>query len=110
IYKKALDEFEKIYANDPSAQLSLIDAYILRRDYPKALKAIDIIDTALHTDPFLNYFRALIVSQMNDVERAIQYLEALRKDKPEFVNGIIELISNYLFVENYDKAEKLVSA
>ena len=110
LYKQALNAFEKQYANDASAQLSLIDAYFLNKDYKKALRAIDVVDSAVNKDPLLNYYRALTYTQMGDKDNTIKYLEVLYKQKPGFTEGNLELIANYIETNEHEKASLLIAA
>ena len=101
-YREALDEFELNYAADAGAQLALIDAYFLKKDYKKVLRAIDVVDSAVNHDPVLHYYRALAYSQMNDVANTVKCLETLQKEKPGFGDGMLELIANYVEMEDFD--------
>jgi hypothetical protein len=105
-YQKALEDFEASYGNDASAQLWLIDSYFLKKEFNKALKAVNTMDSILK-DPFLDYYRALIYTNLNDTKQTIKYLEALYRNKPDFGNGILELMANYIEVDEYEKAQKL---
>jgi hypothetical protein len=109
LHKQALVQLESKFPNDPSTQLFLIDSYLLDKDYDHALKAVNIIDSSVKIDPFLNYFRGNICSQKNDHAAAIVYYELLRKQKPGFADGIIELINSYIMTGENDKAKKLIA-
>ncbi|RYY22178.1 MAG: hypothetical protein EOP41_07485, partial [Sphingobacteriaceae bacterium] len=56
VHQQALDHFEKLFGNDPSAQLALFDVFFLKGDYDKVLQIIDKMDAELQ-DPFLNTLR-----------------------------------------------------
>jgi hypothetical protein len=45
----------------------------------------------------------------NDHAAAIVYYELLRKQKPGFADGIIELINSYIMTGENDKAKKLIA-
>jgi tetratricopeptide (TPR) repeat protein len=109
LHKEALVQLESKFPNDPSTQLFLIDSYLLDKDYDHALKAVDIIDSSVKIDPLLNYFRGNICSQKNDHTAAIVYYELLKKQKPGFADGIIELINSYIITGETDKAKKLIA-
>lgn len=107
-YLEAISEFEGLFGNDPSAQLVLFDSYLLKQDYQKSLEALNVIDKTVQ-DPFLNYFRGLIYTQMDKEGEATFYLEKLYKDLPQFEDGVIELIANYANTKQKEKAEKLIT-
>jgi hypothetical protein len=108
-YKKALDVYNNYFGTDPAAQFGLFDSYFLNKDYDKALNVIDVLDGTVK-DPVLNYYRALIYTRMNDRTNTIKCLEALYKQKPDFANGVLELIANYIEAEEDNKAESLLAA
>lgn len=109
-YHEALGAFEKQYGQDPSAQLALFDLYFLNEDYDKSLKVLDVLDASIQGDPVLNLYRSIIYTRMEQPEKSVQCLEALYKAKPDFENGVLELIANYIEVKNNEKAEALVTA
>lgn len=107
-YSEALFKFEQSFANDPSAQLALVDAYFFKKEYAKAIGALDKLDSAIGGDPFINYIRALLISQTGDTKQTIKYLEKLHKDMPEFSDGTIELMARYIENKEEEKAKDLI--
>lgn len=110
VYTKALSEFEVRFKHEPNMYLSLIDAYVLRKDFDKALEAINKIDAMINKDPYLEYYRYSFYTQLNKNGEAIQSLENLYKAMPHFGSGAIELIVNYLQAGEYEKARPVVAA
>ena len=108
VYVQALNNFEKLFGNDPSAQLALFDGYFVKGDYDKVLTVIDKIDTELQ-DPFLNYYRGLVYVQKKEDGKAIQYLEKLNTAMPNFEDGALELLANYLNSGQYKQADALIT-
>jgi len=107
-YREALTAFEKQYGQDPSAQLSLFDLYFLNEDYEKALKVLDVLETSIQGDPVLNIYRSVLYTRMEQPQKSIQALETLYEAKPDFENGVLELIANYIEVKESKKAETLI--
>lgn len=58
LYVDAIRDFRNQYPKDASLNLLLIDYYVLKKDYPAALKSIDALDKQLGGDPFLDSHRA----------------------------------------------------
>jgi hypothetical protein len=108
-YLAALDQYQQLFKNDPSSQLILLDGYFIKGQYEKALVVIDELDKMVQ-DPFLDYFRALLYTQQKDDKTAIAYLEKLYKNVPDFENGALELLANYVESGQYEEANKLVLA
>lgn len=109
-YRQALAAFEKQYGQDPSSQLSLFDLYFMDEDYDKALKVLDVLDASVQGDPMLNMYRSVLYTRMQQPEKSVQCLEALYKAKPDFGDGVLELIANYIETNNNEKAESLITA
>jgi tetratricopeptide (TPR) repeat protein len=107
-YSKAITEYETLYPNEPNMKLLLIDGYILRKDYPKALNAVNDLDKMLDKDPLLDYHRAMCYSLMKDDAKRTEHLERLVKNIPDFQDGILELLADYLETGEFEKAKPLI--
>ena len=75
LHSKSLLEYQALFPNDPSLYLLMINAYILQKQYPLALTAIDKLDSTLGKDPFQDYYRGLVYSRMKDSARALTCLD-----------------------------------
>jgi tetratricopeptide (TPR) repeat protein len=107
-YGAAIAEYESLFPKEPNMQLMMLDAYIMRKEYDKALNAVNELDKTLNTDPLLDYHRSLCYSLMNDTAKQLESLERLNKNVPDFEDGMIQLIALYLDKEEYEKARPLV--
>lgn len=109
-YLGAMTEFHTKYPDDPNINLIMIDSYLLKKEYDKALEALNKLDQFIKTDPFLDFTRALINNMAEQPEEARKYLEQIYKNYPEFDIGVIELIANYINAGMDDKARELIKA
>ncbi|MBX2922717.1 MAG: hypothetical protein KF746_11035 [Chitinophagaceae bacterium] len=107
-YAAALEEFEKMNADEPNMYLALLDVYYTRKEYDKALNTINKIDTLINTDPFLDYYRGLTYNLKADEGEARKCFERLYRYKPGFESGTLELIVNYLAAGDFDKAGPVI--
>lgn len=107
-YEKAIAEYETLYPNEPNMQLLMIDGYILRKDYAKALHAVNELDKMIDKDPLLDFYRAVCYKLMGDYAKKTECLERLVKNIPDMEEGILELIADYLAKEEFEKAKPLV--
>jgi tetratricopeptide (TPR) repeat protein len=107
-YDKAIKDYEKLYPNEPNMHLLQIDEYTVRKDYPKALNAVNELDKMIDKDPLLDYHRAMCYTLMKDTARRVECLERLVKNMPDFEDGIIELIASYFSTKEFEKAKPLV--
>ena len=107
-YEKALDEFQELYPDEPNMFLMMMDVYILRKEYGKALDGINKLDKLIDSDPFLDYMRALIYNMMDEPGEARVHLEKLYARMPDFDDGVLELIANYITAGEEKKAKQLI--
>ena len=107
-YDKALQEFEKIYPNDKNILLLMMDGYMSRDQYDKAIAVIDELDKNLGTDPILDLHRGICYKLNGDGVKGRECLERLVKNMPGLEEGNIELIKSYLMIAEYEKAKPIV--
>lgn len=107
-YMKAINDYTRLYPDAPNMHLMMIDTYIMRKEYEKAIVSIDKIDRLINTDPFLDYMRALMYNMMAKPVEARTLLEKLYHNMPGFDDGAIELIANYIDAGDDSKARSLI--
>lgn len=106
-YIKAIEEYERLYPNDPTLSLFLIDKNFIKEEYKKALKNIDDLDKLLVGDSFLDLYRGNIYNQMEDYETAKECYVRMVENYPFFYEGYDNLFS--LYVQLGDKKNALKS-
>jgi hypothetical protein len=92
-YNTAINEFNRLYPNQPNMNLMMIDGYFIQKDYVKMLGAVNALDTQINTDPLLDYYRYLSYKLLLKQDSGIICLNRLVKNMPDFQSGYIELIS-----------------
>lgn len=107
-YLAALNQYKATFPNDPNLGLLMLDAYVLQKDYPSALNAVNNLDSALKKDPFLDYYRGLIYKLMADPTQSRTCLERLHQNMPKFGKGTVELLANFADNGHPDSAAMLV--
>jgi tetratricopeptide (TPR) repeat protein len=107
-YLAALNEYKTDFPQDPNLGLLMLDAYVMEKDYSSALGAVNRLDTALHKDPFLDYYRGLIYKLMEDPTQSRICLEQLHNSMPRFGKGVVELLANYVNAGYPDSGAMLV--
>jgi tetratricopeptide (TPR) repeat protein len=107
-YSTAMEEYRASFPNDPNMHLLMIDAYILKKEYSKALESINKVDSLIDKDVFLDYYRSFAYKLMEDKTSSRKCLERLHTNMPAFKDGIIELLSNYLDAKETGKAVSLM--
>jgi len=107
-YASALNEYKSLFPDDPNMYLMMVDAYVLQKDYPKALEAVNKLDSIINKDPFQDYYRGLMYKLMLDTAQSLACFERLHAYMPEFSGGTVELVTVYLKTGNMDKAVAVV--
>jgi tetratricopeptide (TPR) repeat protein len=107
-YSAAIEEYKRLFPNEPNMQLLLLDGYVLHKEYDKALNAVNELDKQINKDPLLDYFRYLIYVLLENKPSAKESLERLVKNMPEFEAGNYELIRTYLDENEFEKARPLI--
>ena len=69
-YERALGDFRASFPNDSASALLSVDYYLLKKQYSKALSALDTLDKALGGDPYLDVQRAGVYAVMQDRSKA----------------------------------------
>ena len=105
-YADAIQEFRDRFPNDACIDLISLDAYLLKKQYPEALAAIDRIDGKVGGDPYLEVMRANVLSQAGDVEAAERAARRAVGREPGMPGGYGSLIDLALKRQNYDEVVK----
>ncbi len=109
-YLEQLEDFKATFPDMPNIDLLMIDAYIIRKDYAKAIEAVDKLDQFIDKDPFLDYFRGIIYKMEGKTDVALSYYEKTYKNDPGFESVLIELIDTYVTEGNQEKADYYITA
>ncbi|HVU57841.1 MAG TPA: hypothetical protein VHD83_22420 [Puia sp.] len=107
-YIQALNEYRALFPKDPNMYLMMVDAYALEKNYPKALEAVNKLDSLIDKDPYQDYERGLIYLLMKDTVHAQQCLERLHANMPKLNKGTVELMETYYYTHDEDKAAHLI--
>ena len=107
-YEAVINEYTKLYPNEPNMYLLLLDGYIIKKEYDKALYSVNEMDRMIDKDPFLDYYRYLIYNLKEDSSNAKASIEKLMKNMPGFEDGMLELIAVYLEEKNTTGADKWI--
>ena len=108
MFVKAVKDYESKYPNDPSLYLLSIDRFILKKDFQKAIEAIDKLDKHVKGDSFLNFMRANIYTYQNRYQDAVQTLKIVTADYPEFLEAYDGLLAIYIETDQKEEAIKIL--
>ncbi|MFN3200177.1 MAG: tetratricopeptide repeat protein [Bradymonadia bacterium] len=106
LYAKAIEEVERLFPNDPSLDMLLIDGYFMKKDWAKVLESVDRLDARIGGDPYLNIMRSGVMLEKGSNDEALalgaKALEAL----PELADAHWTHLSAALRSEDYALALK----
>lgn len=109
VYNTAIQEFKKIYPNEPNMSLMMIDGYYLQKDYEKMLGAVNALDSQINKDPLLDYYRYLSYKLLVKEDSGKICLDRLVKNMPDFQSGYIELIKADLSAGATKQSDSLIA-
>lgn len=100
-YMDVMNQFQKLFPNDPCLDMILLDSYMLRNDYPGALKAIDRFDQAVGGDPFLDLMRASVCLLQGNSPAAESRIRRAIEREPTLQEGHMALMRMNLERQDY---------
>lgn len=103
----ALNKYQENYPDAPNMYLLTLGIYLLKEDFPAALRSVNRLDSFINKDPYLDFHRALIYREIKDTVNRLASLERLHQNMPGFGTGTVELIVAYLDGKQLDKAVSL---
>jgi hypothetical protein len=109
-YAAVLEEYSKLYPNDPSLDLLSIDARALQKDYTGAMKAVDRIEQSVGGDPYLNFYRAHLREAQGDLEGAERLTLRVADWGPSLLSVHWALVGYSLKSKEYDKTLERLKA
>lgn len=102
-YLKALDEFQQMFAGDPSADLMAIDYYLMRKEYDQSLNKLERLDKAVGGDPALGLLRASILSEAGRNPEAATLLQKTIPTLPDNASLHLLVLGLCLTIKQYDQ-------
>jgi hypothetical protein len=103
-YEKDMADYRKYYPEAKNIDLVSIDAYLLKKQYDNAMRAVNNLDKSLDGDPYLDFYRYLISNLKQDTASTLIYIVEASKSFPdkEFIQ--LQLLINY---KEFKKEEEL---
>ena len=108
-YLAAVEEYERLFPDDPSIALLSIDGYILRKEWQMAHETIDRLDKALGGDPYLQIVHGNAHVMEGDFEQAQQRAETVLAASPRDENAHWLLVSVSLGRRDYAQTARLLA-
>ena len=74
-FRKSADRYIFLFPDEPTPYLLMMKQYANSKNYGDYGRAIDKLDTLLHIDPFLNYFRGNVIMKLGDLRGASHFYQ-----------------------------------
>ncbi|MEW4567365.1 hypothetical protein AB1L88_05805 [Tautonia sp. JC769] len=107
-YEAALADFRKYYPDDPSADLLMIDAHFLQKDFDAALASIDRLDRSIGGDAYLDVLRSSIHIERKDFDTAREAISRAIDAEPSLIAAYWALLGLTLTQEDYDETARML--
>jgi tetratricopeptide (TPR) repeat protein len=101
-YAATIEEYRKLYPNDPGLDLLSIQYYTAKKNFAQALACVDRIETAVGGDPYLDVIRASINDLRGNHKEARRLARRAVVKEPTLVPAYLELLGVSLLEKNYD--------
>ena len=75
LFRRSVDHYLSLFPDEATPYLLMMQEYADTKSYGDYSKAIDKLDTLLHIDPFLNYFRGNVEMKLNDLRAASHFYQ-----------------------------------
>lgn len=108
-YMKSIDDFRKYYPQDPALDFILIDQFVLRKDYEKALACVDRTIEGLGKDSALLTTRANILLLNDQVAEALQEIKKAIIAEPDLVDPYSAALDISIAAKDDDETAALLT-
>jgi len=99
LFRKSADRFISLFPDEPTPYLLMINEYTDSKDFGVYGMAIDKLDTLLHVDPFLNYFRGNVEMKLGNTRAGLHFYQVVFDYDPGIWQNTEKLVS-YKVVNN----------
>ena len=93
LFRKSVDRFVSLFPEEPTPYLFMMKEYADTKDYGDYGRAIDKLDTLLHFDPFLDYFRGNVVMKLDGLRNALHFYQAVFDYDPSIWQNTEKLVA-----------------
>ncbi len=74
-FRKSAERYISLFPEEPTPYLLMMKEFVNTKSYGDYGRAIDKLDTLLHIDPFLNYFRGNVLMKLRDLRGALHFYQ-----------------------------------
>jgi len=109
LYKKALDHYAELFADDVTSYLLLTNVYANMKEYDRYGMALDRLDTLLSIDPFLNYFRGNIEMKLGNMIGSRNFYQIVFDYDPSIWQNTQKLVACKVVNNEFVQANEVIN-
>ncbi|MFM9965892.1 MAG: hypothetical protein ACKV2Q_32320 [Planctomycetaceae bacterium] len=106
VYQATMEDFVKYHPTDACIDMVSLDGLIIKKEYDKALAAIDRIDKAIGTDTYWEVMRGSVCVMAGRFPKAHEHLTAAELREPKSVELQWQFVSLSLQEQNFADTSK----
>lgn len=103
-YAAAIADFRTNHPNDPASDLQSIDYYLIKKQYEKALEAVNSLDKFVGGDPFLDVMRGNVYLMSDRPAEAKEAGDRAVREEPKLIQGYAVVVAAALKEKDFDAA------
>ncbi len=102
-HARALKELLRTFPSDPAATVASIDHYFLKREFDKAIAAIDKVEKTTAPDPYFGLMRTNALIEMKRYDDARKQIERVIAAEPDLLTAHFTLVAILLAQKAHDE-------
>lgn len=106
---EALNDYERVYPKDPALNLLKIIGFRLQLKFDEALKGVDVLETAVGGDPYLDMLRGIIHIEAGRKEQGIVLAQKVAVANPDSMSATLGLLTCQMMAKDFANAVKTVT-
>lgn len=87
VYIAAIEEMQRLFPNDPSMEMMLIDGHFMKKEWDKAIESVDRLDARLGGDPYLEVMRVGVLLEQGKADEALSRAQKAAGALPKLIEA-----------------------
>lgn len=104
-----IDRYQKNFGNDNRIYFLPIEGSFINGDYATTLEYINKFSTEVLQDPFLNFYRGVLLKKTGNLQKAEWLFSKLTEELPQLQTGYFSLLDLYIETGRYAMAASLLN-
>jgi tetratricopeptide (TPR) repeat protein len=105
----AIEDFTKMFPDEPALDLALLDVWTEQKKFDEAMTVIERIEKSLGGDPYLHVLRAGVLLKQDKFADAKRWAQKTVAEEPTLVDGPITLLTISLLEKDHAETARLLT-